>query len=276
MSNLINLATSGLNQFVATTKAVSNIVANVKGLMAGVASLPSTMSSLVSGALTSGYNGYSTAGNMLSAAEAQDQGIYEFISHFKKGVMKSNRFRAEFSLPSGVKRDAESYSVNINAMNGAIKLAEMGFNSTSSIDIKCHTVSFPTRSLQTLAFRCNSVEFKVPYTASYDALSLIFYADGNMDTREYFELWQSSIINFGNNTANFYKEYVSDIKLYVQNESGADTYGVVLFECYPMQISAFDMSYSTSSTPLSIQILFSFKSWLPLSNSNINSFNRTF
>lgn len=271
MSNLISLATSGLNQFVSNVRAATSIVANVNSFVSGVSSLVRDTGGMIS----SISNGKSSAGNLLSAAEARDQGIYEFLSHFKKGVMKSNRFRAEFNLPSGVSQGAGSHSVNTNAMRGAIKSADMGFNAKQSINIKCHTATFPQRSIQTMDFRCNSVQFKVPYTASYDAIPLTFYADGNMDTREYFELWQSAIINFGNNTANFYKEYVSDIKLYVQNESGADTYGIILYECYPMQISMFDMSYGTGSTPLNIQVLFSFKSWLPLSNSNHNNFNRT-
>lgn len=277
MSNLINLATSGLNQFIATAKAATTIVANIKSIASSVTGLLNgDVKNLGDFYMNSGNSSKSSAGNLLSAAEARNQGVYEFLSHFQKGVMKSNRFRAEFNLPSGVSGSAGIHAVNTNALSDQIKTQDIGFNSNSSINIKCHTATFPQRMIQTMDFRCNSVQFKVPYTTSYDAISLTFYADGNMDTREYFELWQSAIINFGNNTANFYKEYVSDIKLYTQNESGADTYGIIMFECYPMQISMFDMSYGTGSTPLSIQILFSFKSWIPLSNSNSNDYNRSF
>lgn len=275
MSNLINLVTSGLNQFVSATSAITDMVANVKNTYSNLSSLAKGDFNNINISNVASTSGKSNAGNLLSAAEAQDQGIYEFISHFQKGVMKSTRFRVEFNLPIGVNQSSGSHAVNTNAMSGAIKKADVGFNAKSSINVKCHNVVFPQRMIQTMDFRCNSVQFKVPYTAAYDAISLTFYADGNMDTRAYFELWQSAIINFGNNTANFYKEYVSDIKIYTQNESGADTYGVIIYECFPMQISAVDMSYGTKSTPISIQVLFSFKSWLPLNNSNINSFNRT-
>lgn len=271
MNNLINLATSGLNQFVAYTSKATSIVANVASLISGFKNLTSSF-------LGGGNNGdglyQSFAGNLTKGADHPRDGIYEFLANFKNGVMKSNRFRVEFNLPTGVV--GGSVAVNVNAKSGAIKSANSSFNGKSSINIKCHTATFPQRILQTLDFRCNSVQFKVPYTASYDGVSLSFYADGNMDSREYFELWQSAIMNFGNNTANFYNEYVSDIKLYIQNDAGDDTYGIILYECFPMQISAFDTAYGMHGTPLSIQVLFSFKSWLPLSNSNSSNFNRTF
>lgn len=270
MNNLVKLATSGLSQFTAFTSKATSLVANVKNTI-------NNAKNLVNSFKSGGGNGivHSYAGNLTKGADRPRDGIYEFLSHFKNGVMKSNRFRAEFNLPSGVSGKSGTHAVNTKAMASAIKSADTGFNSKSSINIKCHTATFPQRMLQTLEFRCNSVQFKVPYTASYDGISLTFFADGNMDTREYFELWQSAIINFGNNTANFYKEYVSDIKLYIQNEAGDDTYGIILYEAYPMQISMFDMSYGMRSTPLNIQVLFSFKSWLPLSNSNSSNYNRT-
>jgi hypothetical protein len=96
-----------------------------------------------------------------------------------------------------------------------------------------------------------------------------------MDTREYFELWQSCVINVGNNTMNFYNEYVSDIKLYLQNDMGADTYGVILYECYPSSISMIDVSYASRSTPMAVQVIIGYKAWIPLSNSNTSSFART-
>ena len=89
------------------------------------------------------------------------------------------------------------------------------------------------------------------------------------------ELWQSAVMNFGNNTINFYSEYISDVKLYVQNESGADVYGIILYECFPISIGMLDMSYASTNMPLNIQIMLSFKSWIPMSNSNADNFNRT-
>lgn len=188
--------------------------------------------------------------------------------------MRQNRFRAEFTLPIGV--DDNSTSTNTFALSSNIRNAESGLNGNGAINIKCHTVTFPTRSLDTFKFRTNSAEFRVPHSTSYEPITISFYVNGEMDSRQYFELWQSAVMNFGDNTMNFYSEYVSDVKLYLQDEHGNDTYAIILYECYPSAIMQFDVGFSHGATVLSIQVTLSYKSWLPMSNnSNTSEVNRT-
>ena len=287
--SLLSMATNGLNQFASrinntVVKAVSTVNSIVSGVRNTIGAVNNLINIFNGGGISLGLGGISFgaqgnkssyAGNYRHAGNNQDGTIYDFLSHFKSGIMKSNRFRIEFTLPKGVSGSTGIYSVNSGAISSTIRSSESGFNGKGSINLKCHTASLPMRSLQTLDFKCNSTIFKVPYMTSYDPISLTFYADGNMDTREYFELWQSAVMNFGNNTINFYSEYISDVKLYVQNESGADVYGIILYECYPISIGMIDMSYASTNMPLNIQIMLSFKSWIPMSNSNANNFNRT-
>ena len=280
------MATNGLNQFasrvnntvVQAVSAVNGIVSTVKNTIGAVNNLIGAFRGFgnnSSGLFGSQGNKSSYAGNYRQAGNSQDGTIFDFLSHFKSGIMKSNRFRIEFTLPKGVSGSTGMYSVNSGVKSAAMRSSESGFNGQGSINLKCHTASLPMRSLQTLDFKCNSTIFKVPYMTSYDTISLTSYADCNMDTREYFELWQSAVMNFGNNTINFYSEYISDVKLYVQNESGADVYGIILYECFPISIGMLDMSYASTNMPLNIQIMLSFKSWIPMSNSNADNFNRT-
>ena len=293
--SLLSMATNGLNQFasrvnntvVQAVSAVNGIVSTVKNTIGAVNNLIGTFRGFGNNSSGGGFennssilfgsqgNKSSYAGNYRQAGNSQDGTIFDFLSHFKSGIMKSNRFRIEFTLPKGVSGSTGMYSVNSGVKSAAMRSSESGFNGQGSINLKCHTASLPMRSLQTLDFKCNSTIFKVPYMTSYDPISLTFYADGNMDTREYFELWQSAVMNFGNNTINFYSEYISDVKLYVQNESGADVYGIILYECFPISIGMLDMSYASTNMPLNIQIMLSFKSWIPMSNSNADNFNRT-
>lgn len=280
--SLLSMATDGLRQFASTVKntvvqavnTVSGIVNTYRDVVGNVRSLIDLFRGRGGGSTLNGWQS-STSGNYRAAGNNIDGSIYDFLSHFKSGVMKSNRFRLEFSLPRGVSGSTGMYSVNNSAMAGAMRSSEQGFNGRGSINLKCHTVSMPMRSLSTMEFKSNSTLFKVPLGTSYDPISLTFYADGNMDSREYFELWQSSVMNFGNNTLNFYNEYVSDVKIYMQNESGADVYGIILFECFPISIGMVDVSYASTNMPLNIQIMLSYKSWVPMSNSNSENFNRT-
>lgn len=286
--SLLKMAASGLKSFASTVKnSVVNTVSNsissyANGLTnmvnGAINSAGNLVNNLLSSKLGSGSSGLfsSSAGNLNTKGNNRDNSIYDYMAHFKNGVMKSSRFRAEFNLPRGVSGGGSTHAVNTSALASKIKGVESTLNKNGSVNVKCNMATFPERSLQTIDFKSNSVNFKMPWSTSYQPISLSFYADGNLDSREYFELWQSCVMNFGNNTMNFYNEYVSDVKLYLQNDSGADAYGIILYEAYPVNIGLMDISYGNSSTVLNVMISLSFKSWLPLSNSNSTAYNRSF
>lgn len=286
--SLLKMAASGLKSFASTVKnSVVNTVSNsissyANGLTnmvnGAINSAGNLVNNLLSSKLGSGSSGLfsSSAGNLNVKGNNRDNSIYDYMAHFKNGVMKSSRFRAEFNLPRGVSGGGSTHAVNTSALASKIKGVESTLNKNGSVNVKCNMATFPERSLQTIDFKSNSVNFKMPWSTSYQPISLSFYADGNLDSREYFELWQSCVMNFGNNTMNFYNEYVSDVKLYLQNDSGADAYGIILYEAYPVNIGLMDISYGNSSTVLNVMISLSFKSWLPLSNSNSTAYNRSF
>lgn len=286
--SLLKMAASGLKSFASTvTNSVVNTVSNsissyANGLTnmvnGAINSAGNLVNNLLSSKLGSGSSGLfsSSAGNLNTKGNNRDNSIYDYMAHFKNGVMKSSRFRAEFNLPRGVSGGGSTHAVNTSALASKIKGVESTLNKNGSVNVKCNMATFPERSLQTIDFKSNSVNFKMPWSTSYQPISLSFYADGNLDSREYFELWQSCVMNFGNNTMNFYNEYVSDVKLYLQNDSGADAYGIILYEAYPVNIGLMDISYGNSSTVLNVMISLSFKSWLPLSNSNSTAYNRSF
>lgn len=200
--------------------------------------------------------------------QKQDGEIWRFLSHFKKGFAKSTRYRIEFSLPKGPNGKLGSTNdVNQLSRAGQIQVAEKNFNRNGSINIKAHTVTFPQRALSTFEIKHNSAPFRIPYTSSYDPITVSFYNDQEMDVRRYFDIWQGAIMNFSNNTSNFYSEYTSDIRMYIQNDLGEDVYGVLLVEAFPIGTSIMDMSYSSTNQFLPSSVTFSYKYWLPMDSS---------
>lgn len=195
----------------------------------------------------------------------EDGEIWRFLSHFKNGFAKANRYRIEFSLPKGCSGNVDD--VNQYSRRAGIKTSEVFYNKNGSINIKAHTVTFPQRAFQTFEIKHNSAPFKIPYTSSYDPVTFTFYNDADMDVRRYFDIWQGAVMNFSNNTTNFYNEYVSDIKMFIQNDKGEDVYGVILFEAFPLGLSIMDLSYSSTNQFLNISTTFSYKYWLPLDSS---------
>lgn len=183
-----------------------------------------------------------------------------FLSNFKNGMMKPNRYRVEFHLPRGVS-NSERLSIHQFSNSTTIRQLDNNLNGKGGVDIKCHTATFPQRSLQTYEHIQNSAPFRVPYSAAYDPVTFSFYVDGNGDTREYFDTWQNAVINVSSNTLNFWREFVSDITIYAMNEAGEDTYGVTLYDAYPLNVGAMELSYTQSNNYQTSTVTIAYKSW---------------
>ena len=196
-----------------------------------------------------------------------------FLAQFRGGVGRPNRYRVEFNLPTGVALGAGEIGVNDDALVGNIRRMDRYFNGGGGINIKCHTATFPQRSLMTMEHRQNSAPFRTPYSATYDPVTFSLYTDPQLDTRDYFDAWQSAVVNLGTNTMNFYDEYVSDVSITMLDQYGEDAYKVTLYEAYPLNVGIIDASYSNNNQLTTATVTMSFKSWAP--ELNTSAFNRT-
>lgn len=193
-----------------------------------------------------------------------DMSMSTFLSKFEKGMAKPNKFRVEFNLPAGVNLQRGDIGVNEDALVSNIQAVNTILNQNGNIDVKCHTLNFPQRSLMTFEHKQNSAPMRMPYSSTYDPITFSFYADSDYDTRDFFDVWQSSVINFGTNTVNFYREYTSNIKMYAVNDMGKDTYGVVLEDAYPLNVGILDFSYSQFNNFQNVTVTMAYKKWTPL------------
>lgn len=91
-------------------------------------------------------------------------------------------------------------------------------------------------------------------------------ADGRFDTRDFFEVWQSAVINISTNTLNFPDEYVSDVSIMAMTRDGRDAYGVKLFEAWPVTIGETSLSYSDADTLAAVTVGMEYKYWSPIFN----------
>lgn len=279
VANSIQDFSNGINSYVKT--AVSTATGTIESLNNAVDGFVSTVDSISSlynnvsqtfGQFSSGdVNLAKTDGNFWNNSMGSGSSVSAFLTYFPNGIARPNRFRVELTLPSGI--SDSSQNVNTESMSDNISSVDASLNQAGSINIKCHSVTLPQRTLQTFETKMNSASFRIPYACTYDPITIAFYADGSMDTREYFEIWQASVMNFGNNTMNFYNEYISDFLIYVQDQEGNDRYGIKIFEAYPIAVSAVDLNYGSDNAPLIVMVTLSYKSWLPMNNNVIP--NRT-
>lgn len=184
--------------------------------------------------------------------------INKFLSHFKSGIASPARYRVRFNLPKGIPNISGSAW---ESTEGNIRRWQAELNGTEKINVFCHTCTMPQRSLMTYEHKQLNAPYKVPYSQSYDPVSFVFYGDGDLTARRYFEIWQNAVVNIQSNTMNFYSEYVSDVIIEQLDTEGNPTYGVQLIEAYPMSVTAMDYSYSNQNTIQNIAIVLTYKYW---------------
>lgn len=196
--------------------------------------------------------------------------IWTFITAFENGVAKPTKFRLEMSLPKG----ARGNMVNTQSRNGNIRNVERNLNVKDSVSLKCHTMSIPRRGFSTFEVTQNNIRFKVPYGISYEPVTFSFYADATLDSVKYFEVWQAAIMNYSDNTMNFFNEYTSDINLYIMDDEGRDVYGVKLIQAYPTNLSPIELAYSNVNNLLNVNVTFNYRYFI--SADSTQEINRTY
>lgn len=197
--------------------------------------------------------------------------INTLISQLKNGIARKNRYQVAFVLPSGIADDLPF--INAKSKAGVIGQLQNQMNLSSgtngAINTMCNTCQFPQRSLMTYDINQNSAPFGVPYSASYDPLTFTFYADQNLNSRQYFEIWQSTVCNFSNNTMNYPKEYTQDVKMWHLDTTGKQTYGVTLKEAWPITVGSVDYGYADNDSAQIISVTMRYKAWVP---QDVNTF----
>lgn len=186
--------------------------------------------------------------------------INDFISAFgDKGYARANRYKVSFHLPRGI--SASGVFTNTNSEAGKINQFHSDTNTKGKVDVMCHTCTLPSREIQGLEIKQFGPTHRMPVTGSYMPISFAFYSGADLSVRQYFETWQTSVINISSNTFNFYNEFTSDVKIEILDIEGNTSYYVDVYEAWPSSISQVDYSYSNTDTAQSFMVVMQYRYW---------------
>lgn len=184
--------------------------------------------------------------------------ITNFLSKFS-GFARPNRFLLEFSLPKGI--TATGTWLNTESTVAGMITNSALLNGNGVIQISCHTCTMPARTLMTHPHVQHGAPFRVPYSQQYEPVTFSFYSGRYHEQRHFFEIWQTAVVNLNDNSFNFLSEYCSDIDIWQLDRNNNKTYGVRLYNAWPMAIGELQYNYGENSTPLSITVTMEYKLW---------------
>lgn len=173
--------------------------------------------------------------------------LSNFIASVKtNGLMTTNRFKVEFSLPRILLNSKNSYNYT-----GDLRTVLMF----------CDSVQLPGMSISTQPSRLYGELREMPYERLFDNINLTFYVDNSLDSKSLFDSWINSIQDPVTRQFNYYNEYITDMTIYVQDKADKEKYKVRLYECYPKSISAIQMDHGTKDV-MKLQVSINYKYWL--------------
>ena len=170
--------------------------------------------------------GESSLQSMLAAARGQD-------------YARPNRFEVHIFRPPG----AHSSGGNItNPAAGSTGLFDN--RAMQGISMRCESISMPFRTLSTtedanIYGPTREIVSGVSYAGNID---LTFQSHGDLTERVFFEEWQKQAFDESSWTLNYYKDYISEVQIFLLNMKDERVYGVVLHEAFPTTINGVDLS----------------------------------
>lgn len=185
--------------------------------------------------------------------------IDDFVSSINRdGVVKSNRYVVDFTLPEYLRGEADVYEQK------------------KKLSLRCENVTMPGMSFMSLnslpRFGYGAPE-TIPYGVTFDDFTCSFLLDTKSDIHKFFYNWTQSIVNYkarGQSTfrssgpANMavyevgYKDkYVSDITITVFDTTDVKLFTLKAYRCYPKSLPQIPLGWASNDELVKLNIEFS-------------------
>lgn len=161
----------------------------------------------------------------------------DFIAEIKtQGLSRMNRFTVQLTPPNS---------------NPAVTRKTLLF---------CEKASLPGVSYSTTQNRTFGEFREIPYEKLFDTCQLTFHVDRHMTVKKLFDDWMAYIQNPVNRSFQWYRNYITDLKIQIQDLEDKVTYEVALYEAYPKVLGAVSLDAEGKDT-MRLDVTFQYKYW---------------
>jgi hypothetical protein len=165
--------------------------------------------------------------------------LKNFISLVKtEGLMRTSRYSIVLSPPKDMR----------------------GQRDMRKIQLFCSDVQIPGVTLSTTQIRMFGEVRESPYEKMFDNITLSFYVDNNMKVKQFFDDWMGIIQSPSSRNFGYYKNYITDMILSVEDTKDRKRYEVRLFECYPKNVGGISLAHESKEV-MKLQVSMNYKNW---------------
>lgn len=185
----------------------------------------------------------------------------------KSGVMRNNKFLVRIPMPYGM-------TFARTGANGRSRLEE----TARHLEVWCESTNIPGVSLSTNEIRrygYGNVE-KKPYVPVINDVNFSFISDGKGEVWTFFQQWLRMISNYDMRNGiikptgvlgqtpfelSYKYQYVSDIELFVFDETGKVVLALVLREAYPIFVGDVQLNWGDTNNIARIPVTMTVYDW---------------
>ena len=176
----------------------------------------------------------------------------------KDGLSRPHRYEVTLFPPTGV---AGSKGTGSNIFTKIMGEA-LGDGTVRATGLKCESISFPGRNLDTTEDTNIYGPVRNIVTGfSFADLSATFQCSADMREKIYFETWQRLSYNPRNFSMGYYYDYVGTVEIHALNEQNDPQYGVALVEAFPKSINEQALSYENGASYQTVTVNFAYRYW---------------
>lgn len=148
--------------------------------------------------------------------------LNDFITQAKLGISRINRYKATVFPPP-----------------------VLGQGPTEQMVLFCSQALIPGITFSSAPQRIAGEVREFVYERTYDPLSLTFYVDGQMNIHQFFNNWQSAILDPNTRTVGYYEQYVTEIMIEILDvEESGPIRTIYIEEAYPKSVQGVALNSS--------------------------------
>ena len=192
--------------------------------------------------------------------------INEILSGFRSddGYAKPSRYEVTLHPPTGARGKPAGADTNIMSILMPQKTSE---GTTRQTSLRCESISFPGRTLDTTADVNLYGPLKDVVTGyTYGDITGVFQCSNDMRERTFFETWQRLAFDNRSWNVEYYDMYTGSLDIHQLDQNNRKRYGVQLIECFPKTIAAIPLSASPASEISKLSVTFAYRYWKNLTD----------
>ena len=137
----------------------------------------------------------------------------------------------------------------------------------SNLTFLCEQAELPGKTILTVEDKLYGPVRKIGYGQMFIDTTMTFICTAKgWAEKEFFDIWQNSIVDPEMFDASYYTDYTRNLELRTFTETNSPSYGIKFIEAFPLNVGAINLGWSQNNEYARLSVTFAYRRWTQLSH----------